>query len=116
MAVADEVALTPTEELILDVLAARFRTGESVWTFGSRTHAAAASLERKGLVALMAGQVERTYRASLTITGQKLCTSDTYSSPIDQAREKAYDEGWQHGMNFAAGKEDFMHNPYRTAR
>lgn len=111
----EKLKLTPTQELILDVLAARFRTGEILWTFGSRSRKAAEGLRDLGLVALMHGVVERTYRASLTKAGQDLVIAAEYTSPLDRAREKAYDEGWRHGLAFTAGREDYIHNPYRSA-
>lgn len=73
--------LTPTEDLLMDVLAARYRLGENLWTFDSRTRKAAESLEAKGLVNTMHGIVEKTYRASLTEAGKELFLSATYSAP-----------------------------------
>jgi hypothetical protein len=42
--------LTPTEELVMEVLAARYRNGESYWTFSYRHRATLNRLAGKGLV------------------------------------------------------------------
>lgn len=58
--------LTPTEQLILEVLIARFRLGESIWPFDLRNAAALRRLESRGLINRMGGNVENTERAWLT--------------------------------------------------
>lgn len=58
--------LTPTEELIIDVLVARFRLGDTLWTFDLRNAAALRRLESRGLINRMGGIVENTERAWLT--------------------------------------------------
>lgn len=78
--------LTPTEELILEVLAARYRLGETHWTFDSRNQRAIDSLDARGLVIPMNGIVERTIRASLTREGVKVAISEGYVPPRDTAR------------------------------
>jgi DNA-binding MarR family transcriptional regulator len=72
------------ESLALEVLIARARLGESLWTFDFDITATKTlrSLEDKGLVQVQAGTVERTVRASLTDEGRKLFMSKDYSSPI----------------------------------
>ncbi len=74
--------LTPTEDLLLEVLAARYRLGEKLWTFNSNHSKALNSLSSKGYVDLMGGVVERTIRASLTKEGEKICLSESYVSPL----------------------------------
>jgi len=59
-------AFTPTEELILDVLVARYRLGDTLWTFKSHYAAALRKLEAKGLINTKSGVVESTVQASLT--------------------------------------------------
>lgn len=61
-----DLNLTPTEDLILDGLVARFRLGDTLWTFDSRNTAALRRLEEKNLVSTMHGVTENTVRASLT--------------------------------------------------
>lgn len=74
--------LTPTEDLIMEVLAARYRLGEHLWTMDSRTLKAAESLQAKGLVSTMHGIVEKSYRVSLTQEGRDMYLSATYSPPV----------------------------------
>lgn len=78
--------LTPTEELLMEVLAARTRLGECFWTFSTRSAItkAAKNLEAKGLVFLMGGQTENTFRAGLTDTGKAETMSKTYVSPAEK--------------------------------
>lgn len=76
------VDLTPTEDLVLEVLAARHRLGETLWTFESRHAPAARRLEAKGLVNVIHGVVENTIRLSLTEQGKAACLSDDYTAPV----------------------------------
>jgi hypothetical protein len=57
---------TPTESLILDVLVARFRLGDTLWTFETRNLPALRKLEAKGLIHTNSGVTENTVRASLS--------------------------------------------------
>ena len=63
--------LSVTEWLITDVLAARCRLGEAIWTFPERPKItkAIAKLEAKGLVFSMHGVTDDTVRAGLTDDG-----------------------------------------------
>lgn len=74
--------LTPTEDLVLEVLAARHRLGEHLWTFNSNVGGTITKLEEKGLVTQMHGITERTIRAGLTQAGEELVLEPTYSPPI----------------------------------
>lgn len=74
--------LTPTEELIIEVLTARARLGETLWPFNTNTMAAARRLEDRGLISLTHGMVERTYRASLTDAGKTHALNDHYVPPV----------------------------------
>lgn len=62
----DTLSLTPTEEVILDALCARYRTGEHLWTFSSKVAPAARKLVEKGLVHDLGNINENTIRLSLT--------------------------------------------------
>ena len=105
--------LTPTQELILDVLAARFRTGEPYWTLPSRLTPQVKALEAAGLVESMHGIVENTVRARLTDKGQDETISATYQVPtltLAQALDtlpSSNDEfpAWMrsHGLGHGAG-------------
>lgn len=57
---------TPTESLILEVLVARYRLGDTLWTFDSRNAPALRKLEEKKLVHLVSGVTENTIRAWLS--------------------------------------------------
>lgn len=84
VAPATEPTLTPTQDLVLDVLIARHRTRENLWTFSTRHKRALEALEDAGLVNVMSGVVENTVRASLTPAGIKFAAGSTYISPIEQ--------------------------------
>lgn len=62
--------LTPTEYLVMEVLAARYRLGEDVWTFPSETVRAAKNLEAKGFVGWKSGVCENTLQLWLTDGGK----------------------------------------------
>jgi hypothetical protein len=66
MAIDPVVELTPTENLILELLIARFRLGEKLWTFDSSVSKQVDSLSRKGYVLPLNGIVPKTVRAMLT--------------------------------------------------
>ena len=63
--------VTPTEYLTMEVLAARHRLGESVWTFPGNGTGALYRLSVKGLVGYKSGGVEKTVLAWLTDEGIK---------------------------------------------
>lgn len=77
--------LTPTEDLVMEVLAARYRLGEVVWTFSSHASKAIARLSSRGLVIEMGGVVEHSVRASLTDEGKAMYLSPTYCPPKDMS-------------------------------
>jgi hypothetical protein len=74
--------LTPTEELMLEVLAGRWRLGEQMWTFSSRMKRCANSLADRGLVGWKGGIVEKTILVWLTDSGRAACLSPDYVPPI----------------------------------
>lgn len=59
---------TPTESLIIDVLVARYRLGDTLWTFETRNLPALRKLEEKALIHTTSGVTENTVRAWLTDT------------------------------------------------
>lgn len=75
--------MTPTEELLLELLIARTRLGHHWWTIASNTTSrkAAYSLADKGLVVVMHGAVEKTFRAHLTDDARRFMEND-YTPPI----------------------------------
>jgi hypothetical protein len=93
---------TPTQDLILDVLGARYRLGENLWTFDTRVRSALVDLETQGLVTTMHGTVEHSMRASLTDAGRERVLSPTYVPPAavisaDVARMVAEMSDWLEG-------------------
>lgn len=74
--------ITPTMELALEVLGARYRLGENVFTFSRRQVSPLARLSDLGYVDLFSGIVENTVRASLTEKGKDLVLDDRYVPPI----------------------------------
>lgn len=76
---------TPTEYLILEVLAARHRTGEPFWPFPSRFLRQLRSLKAAGLVTFESAVTAGDYRAGLTVEGRKAAVSEGYVVPA--ARE-----------------------------
>jgi hypothetical protein len=86
--------LPPTQQLILEVLAARYRLGEQVWTFPSVHGKALRALERAGLAQLQNGIVEHSIRARLTDASQAAVLSAGYQPPnggIDRLRDALTD-------------------------
>lgn len=57
--------LTPTEELVMEVLSARRRLGENLWTFPSALKSTLRRLEDKGYIGWKGGIVENTLLAWL---------------------------------------------------
>lgn len=77
--------LTPAQQLIVEVLSARHRLGETIWPFDSRLKKQLAALEQFGWVYLASGQVENTIRARLTEAAKrKVFLTSTYVSPLEQ--------------------------------
>ena len=74
--------LTPTQNLLLEVLAARYRLGENIWTFDSCHARNLNLLAEKGYVRTMHGIVEKSVRASLTTEGIDACIDPHYIPPI----------------------------------
>lgn len=74
--------LTPTEDLVLSVLGARYRLGESGWTFSTRVRPAIRSLRQRGLVTYKGGTVENTLLVFLTTSGVQETIGETYVPPV----------------------------------
>lgn len=80
--------LTPTEELILGVLAARVRLGESVWTFGNRHLRALRSLRDKGVVQFDHAPVEGHQLVRFTQAGHDEWVTQGYVAPVARLRDQ----------------------------
>lgn len=88
-AAVDVDSLPPTQYLILDVLAARWRTGEHVWTFPTRPNivGAAHRLGQLGLVGVKSGVEPKTIQVWLTDAGRAAVLLDGHENPADEARQ-----------------------------
>lgn len=78
----DTDALPPTQYLILEVLAARWRLGEPFWTFPDRLKPAARALQQAGLVWTNSSPTPRCFQVSFTDAGRNAAMSDSYSPPV----------------------------------
>lgn len=85
-------ALTPTQELAMEVLAARHRLGEQFWTFESKLRGTLRTLEDGGLVVIIGGHTAGPVEAHLSAAGRLIYVSATYTSPADHLREKLQQE------------------------
>jgi hypothetical protein len=74
--------LTPTEYLIMEVLLARWRLGEGMWTFPSALRASVRRLESRGLVSWKSGIVEKTVLVWLCEAGLSAWWSTSYEAPL----------------------------------
>jgi len=79
--VIDTDELPPTQYLILEVLAARARTSETLWTFPARLRSHIEQLADIGLIGWKAGVAPRTVMAWLTDAGKAATMSPPYVSP-----------------------------------
>lgn len=82
MSIKPDVGLTPTENLILELLIARFRLGERLWTFDSNVRKQVVSLASKGYAHEMNGIVPQTVRARLSDEAIAMYVSFDYVPPI----------------------------------
>lgn len=69
----------------MDVLAARHRLGETMWTFSSRLTNTARRLETRGLVRYKSGVVEKTIQVFLTDQGKRAWFSSTFDTEVSKA-------------------------------
>ncbi len=74
--------LPTTQYLILDVLAARWRLGETSWRFPARLQADIRALEHLGAVTGQAGKRDGTVTVSLTAAGREHVTNPQYRPPL----------------------------------
>jgi hypothetical protein len=73
--------LPPTQFLVLEVLAARYRLGENVWTFPTSCMKPILALEAQGLVWHKSGTIERTRLVGLTKRGRSEAMYSGYRPP-----------------------------------
>lgn len=77
----DVDTLPPTQYLVMEVLAARYRLGETCWTFPTRLNATIMALGEAGLVWDVGGNVPQTTRVMLTDAGKRAVLLDGYEPP-----------------------------------
>lgn len=92
--------LTPTEELIVELLIARTRLGEKLWTFNSNVRNQIDSLCVKGYVVPLNGIVERTVRAYLTDEAKQALVNGEYMPPIAR-KFPEMEQGFNHVVESA---------------
>ena len=80
-AAVDVDTLPPTQYLVMEVLAARTRLGETIWPFPDRLRPALTALADAGLLSRLDGNVPHTCRAYLTDAGRRAALSDIYRPP-----------------------------------
>jgi hypothetical protein len=80
----DTDSLPPTQYLVLEVLAARHRTGETTWSFPTSVERALLALQSAGLVDTFGSTRPKTVRVRLTEAGKTAVLSDTYHPPTDR--------------------------------
>jgi len=81
MSLPDPETLPARQELVLEVLAGRWRCGENIWTFGKRHTKAVEALAAAGYVWWKAGIIEKTILVGLTEEGRAAATSGVYKAP-----------------------------------
>lgn len=76
--------LTPMQQLVMEVLAARYRLGHQLWTFtnSSGLSQAVKVLRLTGYIETMPGVIENTIRISLTSHGKTLVLDPEYAPPV----------------------------------
>ena len=74
--------LPPTQYLVLEVLAARYRLGEKTWSFPTSLERALMALQSAGLVDTFGSTRPKTLRARLTDKGIAASMDMTYSTPV----------------------------------
>ncbi len=92
--------LPPTQYLLLETLTARYRLGETYWTFPDACAPAARKLEQSGLITTRSGSEPYRFEARFTEAGLAVWVSGDYVSPfaapIERVRrlcEAAQDDG-----------------------
>jgi len=106
--VTDVDSLPPTQYLILEVLAARHRTGKTWWTFPARLKWAALALSDTGLIEVISSPVPRTFRARLTAAGRKAVMTQVWTAPDPSDLAATFRYAAQGRREYLAGIPDDM--------
>lgn len=84
----DVDSLPLAQYLVLDDLAARYRTGETLWHLPKRARRHLEALAQTGLVGWRSGPDPETVQAWLTDAGRAAVLSPTYRVPVPVGRER----------------------------
>ena len=77
-----EISLPLTQELIVEVLIARYRLGELLWPFPTSAGKSLKALTDKGLIGYQSASTEGSYNVWFTAEGKKRYLSFNYVPPI----------------------------------
>lgn len=77
-----------TQYLIMEVLAARHRTGEPGWNFPKRARRQLDALATYGLIGYRSWSEPNTYQAWLTEKGKTAVLSEAYEARLQELRER----------------------------
>jgi hypothetical protein len=109
----DTDQMPPTQILVLEVLAARYRCGEKIWTFPTSLNRALLALQSAGLVHMFGGAAPKTVRARLTDKGLTEVLDLTYTPPsmtlaqaidtLPTSNEDLMAWAREHGLGLSAG-------------
>jgi len=83
-----QIDVTPTEDLVMEVLAARVRGGEACWTFENTHLRALRALQAKGLLHFDSAPTPKAQRAYLTDLGRETYLSAGYTEPVTRLHEQ----------------------------
>ena len=84
--------LPPTQYLIMEVLAARHRLGEHLWSFPSELRRPLDVLVRAGLIDVLNSPAPGALRAWLTDAGRKHVLKPGYVPPVVEVYDTAFDQ------------------------
>lgn len=77
--------LTAAQDQMMDLLVARHRLGEPFWPIDNALRRTANELEGKGLITIIDGNVQGTFRAALSATARRMYMDKaTYTSPLER--------------------------------
>lgn len=96
--------LPPTQYLIMEVLAARFRLGEHLWSFTSELRRPLDSLLRAGLIDVLSSPAPGALRARLTDAGRKHVLKPGYVPPVVEVYDTAFDQIDRHLDDYRGAK------------
>lgn len=96
--------LPPTQYLIMEVLAARWRTGEPFWTFPSTLRHTLDALVRADLIDVLNSPAPGSLRARLTETGRKHSLKRDYVTPVGEIYDVMLDQIDRHLDEYRGAK------------